>query len=88
MAFLPLFAHTGSVLGDWSFGGASGNQIQKFHLGWKLDRQGFPTSYHVLNLDFGKALKMSLKLVLRIEILGTVHREIWPIFHSVAQNFT
>ena len=87
MAFLPLLHTQEEVLGDFIFGGENGNQIQKFHLGWKVDRKGFPTSYLALNFDFRKALKISLKLVLCIEISGAAHREIWPIFHLAAQNF-
>jgi len=33
-----------AVLGEWRFGGANELQIQKFQLGWKVDRTGFPKS--------------------------------------------
>ena len=76
------------VLGDWTFGGSNGHQIKKFHLGWKVDRKVLPTSYHEINFDFGKFLQITSKVVLRIEILGAVHRGFWPIFHYTTQNFT
>ena len=48
-------------LGEWGFGGSNELQIQKFHLGWIVNIQGFPTSYHELNLDAGKYLKFRLE---------------------------
>ena len=44
MTFCHLFDTQEAVLGDFNFGGENGHQIQKFHLGWKLDIQTFPTS--------------------------------------------
>ena len=72
MAFLPLFAPAGTSLGRLNFGGANDLQIQKFHLGWIVDRQGFPTSYHELNFDFGKCLKITLKVAQCIEKFGPI----------------
>ena len=72
-----------AVLGDLIFGGVNGKKIHKLHLGWKVDRQSFPTSYPALNLDSGKALKINLKVARHIEISGAAHWEFWPSFHSV-----
>ena len=49
------------VLGDLIFDRVNELQIEKFHLGWKLDSNIFPTSYHTLNLDTGKASKSLLQ---------------------------
>ena len=46
------------VLGDLIFDMVNELQINKFHLGWKLNSNGFPKSYHTLNLDTGKASKI------------------------------
>ena len=48
------------VLGDLIFDRVNELQIDKFYLGWKLDSKSFPTSYHTLNLDTGKASKSFL----------------------------
>jgi len=45
------------VLGEWTFGGANGGQIEKFHLVWKVDRKIFPTSTPGAHLDTRKASK-------------------------------
>ena len=68
-------------------GGANDLQIEKFHLGWIEYRQGFPTSYRELNLDFRKCPKNRLKVARRIEFLGAAHRGILPKFHFSAQKF-
>ena len=49
------------VLGDLLSDRVNELQIEQFHLGWKLDANIFPTSYHVLNWDTGKASKSLLK---------------------------
>ena len=63
------------MLGELTFGGANGGQIEKFHLGWKVDRQTFPTRTLGVNVDTGKAFKSGSKQVLRIEKSGAAHRE-------------
>ena len=55
-----------AVLGDCNFGGANGHQIEKLHLGWRVDIQTFPTSPLVPHLDVGKCLKSGLKGALRV----------------------
>ena len=45
------------VLGDLIFDRVNEIKITKFHLGWNLDSNSFPTSYHTPNLDTGKASK-------------------------------
>jgi len=45
------------MLGEWTFGEANGGKIEKFHLGWKVDRQTFPASTPGAHLDIGKASK-------------------------------
>ena len=45
------------VLGDCNFGGANDYQIEKFHLGWRVDIQNFPESPLVPHLNAGKCLK-------------------------------
>ena len=49
------------VLGDLSFDRVNELQIEKFHLGWKLDSNSFLNSYHTPNLDTGKASKSLLQ---------------------------
>ena len=49
------------VLGDLIFDRVNEIQIAKFHLGWKVDTTIFPTSYHMPNLDTGKASKILLQ---------------------------
>jgi len=51
-----------AILGECTFGGANGHQIGKFHLGWKVDRQGFLERQPKLNLDFRNCLKISRKV--------------------------
>ena len=41
----PYFDTQEAVLGDWRFGGANEHQIQKFYLGWKVDRQAFQQAH-------------------------------------------
>ena len=83
----PYFDTQEAVLGDWSFGGENGCQIQKFHLGWKLDRQVFPKSTLGLNFYFRKSLKISTKVVRRIQKLARRTKVFCPIFHLLAQKF-
>jgi len=61
MTFCHLFDTQEAVLGDCNFGGANGHQIQKFHLGWKVDIQTFPTSPLLPHLDTWKCLKSCSK---------------------------
>ena len=49
------------VLGDLIFDRVNELKIAKFHLGWKVDSNIFPTSYHTPNLDTGKASKSFLQ---------------------------
>ena len=49
------------VLGNLIFDRVNELQIKKFHLGWKVDSKRFPTSYHMLSLDTGKASKRLLQ---------------------------
>jgi len=51
MTFCLIFDTQKAVLGDCNFGGANDHQIQKFHLGWKLDIHTFPTSPLLPHLD-------------------------------------
>ena len=51
MTFCHLFDTQEEILGDRHFGGANGHQIQKFHLGWKLYIQTFPTIPMLPHLD-------------------------------------
>jgi len=55
------------VLGEWTFRGANGGQIEKIHLGWKGDRQIFPSSTPGAHLDVAKAYKSGSKQALSIE---------------------
>jgi len=43
------------------FGGENGGQIEKFHLGWKVDRKIFPESTPGAHLDIRKASKTGYK---------------------------
>ena len=61
MTFCLIFDTQKAVLGDCNFGGANDHQIQKFHLGWKVDIQTFPTSPLLPHLDTWKCLKSALK---------------------------
>ena len=49
------------VLGDLIFDKENELQIGKLHLGWIANIQGFPMSYHELNLDAEKYLKFRLE---------------------------
>jgi len=49
------------VLGEWTFGGVNGGQIEKFHLGWKVDRQAVPKTTPIAHLDIGTASKSGPK---------------------------
>ena len=51
MTFCPLFELQKVTLGEMVFEGEKQLQIQKFHLGWKVDRQSFPMSYLARYLD-------------------------------------
>ena len=69
------------VLGDCNFGGANGHQIEKLHLGWKVDIPTFPTSLLLPHLDAWKCLKSWLKSALRVENWGATHQGNLPDFH-------
>ncbi|MCY6524785.1 hypothetical protein, partial [Actinobacillus pleuropneumoniae] len=71
----------GAVLGDCNFGAANDHQIEKYHLGWKVDIQTFPTSLLLPHLDAGKCLKSWLKGALRVENWGATHQGNLPDFH-------
>jgi len=73
-------------LGECNFEGANELQIEKFHLGWKVDIQGFPTSYRELNLDARKCLKNRLKGVLRIGIRALRIEVFGPVFILQLRN--
>ncbi|WP_208081150.1 hypothetical protein, partial [Bacteroides uniformis] len=57
-------------LGECGFGGSNQLQIHKFHLGWKVDIQGFPTSYPELNLDTRKPFKSGAEVGAALFTLG------------------
>ena len=61
MTFCHLFDTQEAVLGDCNFGGANDHQIQKFHLGWKVDRPIFPMSHLAPDLDQWNPLKSCCK---------------------------
>ena len=76
-----------AVLGELIFGGENEDQIQKFHLCWKVDRKKFPTIPLGANLDIEKASKISSKLVRRIEKSGSAHWGFLLILDSVTLFF-
>ena len=82
-----LLHQQGVLLGERSFGGSNELQIYKFHLGWIVNIQGFPTSYHELNLDAGKCLKIRMKGALPTQFRGATHLNFWLNFQLPAQNF-
>ncbi|MCY6488199.1 hypothetical protein, partial [Actinobacillus pleuropneumoniae] len=47
------------ALGEMTFEGSNQLQIQKFHLGWKVDRPSFPMSHLAPDLDQWNPLKNS-----------------------------
>jgi len=81
MTFCHFFDTQEAVLGDCNFGGENGHQIHKFHLGWKVDIQTFPTSPILPHLDTGKCLKIWPKGALRVENQGATHQAIFTEFH-------
>ena len=65
-------------MGYLIFDGENELKIEKLYLIWKLDSKGFPTSYHVPNLDTGKAYAMLLEK-------GATHKDgaaHWAVLHS------
>ena len=62
------------VLGDLIFDRVNELQIKQFHLGWKVDSNTFPTSYHTPNLDTWKASKSLLQNMLLIQGVRCAHR--------------
>jgi len=81
MTFCHFLDTQEAVLGDCNFEEANGHQIEKFHLGWKVDIQTFPTCLLLRHLDAGKCLKSWLKGALRVENWGATHQDILPVFH-------
>ena len=61
MTFCPLFELQKVTLGEMVFEGAKQLQIQKFHLGCKVDRPSFPMSHLAPDLDQWNPLKSSCK---------------------------
>ena len=61
MTFCPLFELQKVTLGEMVFEGEKQLQIQKFHLGWKVDRPSFPMSHLALDLDQWNPLKICCK---------------------------
>jgi len=61
MTFCPLFELQEVTLGELVFEGSNKLQIQKFHLGWKVDRLSFPMSHLTPDLDQWSPLKSSCK---------------------------
>jgi len=59
MTFCPLFELQKVTLGEMVFEGSNQLQIQKFHLGWKVDRSSFPVSHLAPDLDQWNPLKNS-----------------------------
>jgi len=59
MTFCPLFELQKVTLGEMVFEGSNQLQIQKFHLGWKVDRPSFPMSHLAPDLDQWNPLKNS-----------------------------
>ena len=86
MTFCHLFDTQEAVLGDCNFGGANDHQIQKFHLGWKVDIQTFPTSPLLPHLDTWKYLKISSKVARPVQKEGATRWESLPIFHLQLRN--
>lgn len=87
MTFCHFLDTQGAVLGDCNFGGENDHQIEKFHLGWKVDIHKFPTILLLPHLDAGKFLKSGLKGALRVEIRRATHQDIFHILHLLAQEF-
>jgi len=75
------------ALGECSFGGVNGHKIGKFHFGWKVDIQGFPTSQLELNFDAGKCPKNRWKGALRVGLRHATHQDFLHILHLPAQEF-
>ena len=81
MTFCHFLDTQEAVLGDCNFGGANGHQIEKFHLGWRVEIQKFPTSPRFPHLDAGKCLKSGLKGALRVEKWRATRQGNLPVFH-------
>ena len=61
LTFCPLFELQKVTLGELTFEGSNQLQIQKFHLGWRVDRPSFPMSHLALDLDHWDPLKRCCK---------------------------
>jgi len=81
MTFCHFLDTQEAVLGDCIFGGENWHQIEKFHLGWRVDIQTFPTSPLVPHLDARKFPKSGLKGALRVEKWRATHQGNLPVFH-------
>jgi len=73
-------------LGYCNFGGANDHQIQKFHLGWKVDIYTFPTSPLLPHLDTWKYLKSTSKGTQPVQELGATHWAVFTGIQSTAQQ--
>ena len=80
MTFCHIFDTQKAVLGDCNFGGANDHQIQKFHLGWKVDIQTFPTSPLFPHLDTWKCLKISSKVARPVQ---EERATCWAVFTGI-----
>jgi len=86
MTFCPLFELQKVTLGEMVFEGAKQLQIQKFHLGWKVDRPSFPMSYLALDLDQWNPLKRCCKGARTRETGGADMRENFARIHFFGQK--
>jgi len=68
-----------AVLGELTFGGVNGGQMEKFHLSWKVDRHKFTISKLGANLELRKAYKSGSKQVLHIENQALRIKEKLPV---------
>ena len=86
MHFGSLILHILTIIGRLRFDRENELQIGKFHLVWKVDIQGFPTSYHELNLDFRKFPKNRLNGALHIGIRALRIGVVGPVFILQLRN--
>ena len=80
MTFCPLFELQKVTLGELTFEGSNQLQIQKFHLGWKVDTQIFPMSHLALDVDNRNTLKKCCKGARPLEQGARPLREISPFW--------
>ena len=67
------------MLREWTFEGANGGQIEKFHLDWKVDRYTFPTRTPGAHFDIGNTSKSGSKQVQCIDNLALPIEEKLPV---------